>query len=115
MMRSPSLLHRAKTGLKILYQYHGVKFPFVLLQRSVLYSTRRWLGPQNFVLGEVTHRYYFHPYSLNNERAVEVALARDFVTDKTGQILEIGNVLANYFNFSHDVVDKYEIAPGVIN
>ena len=34
---------------------------------------------------------------------------------KTGEFLEIGNVLSNYFNFPHDIVDKYEIAPGVIN
>ncbi len=30
-------------------------------------------------------------------------------------ILEIGNVLSNYFSFEHDILDKYEIAKGVIN
>jgi 2-polyprenyl-3-methyl-5-hydroxy-6-metoxy-1,4-benzoquinol methylase len=31
------------------------------------------------------------------------------------KILEIGNVLSHYYNFEHVIVDKYEIANGVIN
>jgi hypothetical protein len=30
-------------------------------------------------------------------------------------ILEVGNVLSNFFRFEHDIVDKYETARGVIN
>jgi hypothetical protein len=30
-------------------------------------------------------------------------------------ILEVGNVLSYYFNFQHDIIDKYEQAAGVIN
>jgi SAM-dependent methyltransferase len=114
-MSSPSLLHKARTGLRILYQYHGLKFPFVLVGRAVQYGTRKWCGPQTFAFAGGTHRYSVHPYSWNNERVVEVALARDFVRGNTGECLEIGNVLSNYFNFPHDVVDKYERAPGVLN
>ena len=34
---------------------------------------------------------------------------------QTARILEVGNVLSHYFPTHHDVVDKYEVAPGVIN
>ncbi len=35
--------------------------------------------------------------------------------NKGKRILEIGNVLSNYYDISHDIVDKYEKAPNVIN
>jgi cyclopropane fatty-acyl-phospholipid synthase-like methyltransferase len=34
---------------------------------------------------------------------------------KNKKILEIGNVLSHYIETAHDVLDKYELAPGVIN
>lgn len=50
------------------------------------------------------------------ERSVEVPLARDVVRRaQPSRMLEIGNVLANYGVRGHDVVDKYEVAPGVAN
>lgn len=30
-------------------------------------------------------------------------------------MLEVGNVLSHYFPIHHDIVDKYEVCPGVIN
>lgn len=52
----------------------------------------------------------------SNERSVEVPLGRAFVQQFAGQrILEVGNVLTHYGPVSHDVLDKYERAPGVIN
>jgi hypothetical protein len=114
-MSSHSTLHKIGTGLRILYRHHGPLFPLILAHRSLLYCSRKMLGPQTFEFAGRTHRYFFHPYSLNNERAVEVALARAFLEGVSGDVLEIGNVLTNYFAFAHDVVDKYEIAPGVIN
>lgn len=51
-----------------------------------------------------------------SERAVELPLIWHIVQQFDGQrILEIGNVLSHYFPTHHDVVDKYERAPGVIN
>ncbi len=51
-----------------------------------------------------------------NERAVEVAFVWDMIKDvNRNRILEVGNVLKHYFNSNHDVVDKYEVAPGVLN
>jgi hypothetical protein len=51
-----------------------------------------------------------------NERAVELPIVMDVVNSNTDKrILEVGNVLPHYFNFSHTVVDKYEVCEGVIN
>ena len=64
------------------------------------------------------HRYH---WTWLNERAVEVPLA-EAVLDAapagpgpSPRVLEVGNVLAHYRPVTHDVVDKYERAPGVRN
>jgi len=51
------------------------------------------------------------------ERAVEVAVARDFLASlpADAEVLEVGNVLARYGHHGHLVVDRYERAPGVVN
>ena len=114
-MSSPGLLHKLKTGVRVLYEWHGPWFPFVAVHRAWSYCAWKLFGPFTFEFAGKARPFFFHPYSLNSERAVEVALARDFLRGQTGTVLEIGNVLAHYFRSSHDVVDKYERAPGVIN
>jgi len=59
------------------------------------------------------HRYN---YAFKNERSVEVPLVWEIIKVYRGKrILEIGNVLSRYFPVSHDVIDKYEKASGVLN
>ncbi|HRN70737.1 MAG TPA: methyltransferase domain-containing protein [Candidatus Woesebacteria bacterium] len=56
---------------------------------------------------------YNNPWK--NERAVEVAIAIDYLKQyKNKNILEVGNVLSNYFPITHDVVDPYDTNPFVI-
>lgn len=51
-----------------------------------------------------------------NERSVELALAYDFLAETApGRTLEVGNVLSHYGLVEHEILDKYEPAPGVIN
>lgn len=51
-----------------------------------------------------------------NERSVELALALDFLASRRGKrTLELGNVLGHYDPVDHDVLDKYEPSPGVVN
>lgn len=51
-----------------------------------------------------------------NERSVELALAHDFLAGTPpGRTLEIGNVMSHYGPVDHDILDRYEEAPGVIN
>ena len=66
----------------------------------------------------VEHRYFFHVYNRTwlNERAVELPVVWRYVQEcPAGRILEVGNVLSHYFRVRHDILDKYEQAPGVVN
>jgi hypothetical protein len=83
-------------------------YPFVAHKR----------GERTFVVGDRTYHYATDHYNRawRNERAVELALGRAFLADVSGRrLLEVGNVLAHYGGGQHDVLDKYEESPGVIN
>lgn len=114
-MTRPSFFFRLRAAFCAGLKTHGIKFPFVVLHRSSIYGWRKNFGPRAFSLSGENHAYVIHPFILDNERAVEVALARDFLAEQTGNILEVGNVLGNFMAFPREVVDKYEVAPGVIN
>jgi hypothetical protein len=114
-MTQPSLKFRIFNAVRISYQFHGIWLPFVILHRLWIYLFRKLLATRTFSFAGKKHRYLVHPYALNNERTIEIAITTGFLRDKTGQILEVGNVLSNYHPFPHDVVDKYELTPGVIN
>jgi SAM-dependent methyltransferase len=71
-----------------------------------------------FVFDGTAYPYFYHPYNniQRNERSIEVPIIWDQVCrSRGGAILEIGNVLSHYFDVSHIIVDKYEVAPGVAN
>lgn len=59
-----------------------------------------------------------HPYNatLTNERAVEIPIARAFLTGCVGEGLEVGNVLGHYDESTpRNIVDKYERGRNVSN
>jgi len=114
-MSSQSFVFKVTNGVRVAYRYHGVWFPFVLCQRSWIYLSRKIFNSRTFVFADTAFHYHIHPYSLDNERTVEVALALDFLRGKSGRGLEVGNVLSYYTPLPHDIVDKYEQSPGVIN
>lgn len=59
---------------------------------------------------------YEHNYTWVNERAVEIPIALDFLRGRSGRGLEFGNVLTRYGgNIGQVVVDKFEVAQGVLN
>jgi hypothetical protein len=65
-----------------------------------------------------TYPYFYRRYnrSFLNERIVEVPIVWDEVKRRPpARVLEIGNVLAHYFPIKHQVLDKYELARGVIH
>lgn len=73
---------------------------------------------RSFVFRGKEYRYFFHPYNLSwmNERAVEIPVIRSEMSGfEEDAILEVGNVLSHYGAVSHEVLDKYEQANGVIN
>lgn len=53
-------------------------------------------------------------HSGENERTVEIPIARWFVGDRQGEGLEVGNVLAHYGPIGHRVIDRYEAGAGII-
>lgn len=84
---------------------------------SFQYYTR--LKPKSlFQYRDKRYSYFYSKYNFTwkNERAIEIPIIYDIVKNNTNKsLLEVGNVLAHYFPTSHDVLDKYETAPGVIN
>ena len=73
---------------------------------------------KNFIFRGKSYRYFYDIINNTwmNERSVEISIVMKMVNENKGKrILEIGNVLSNYYDVPHDVVDKYEKAPNVIN
>lgn len=74
---------------------------------------------RKFFFQGLTFRYFRRAYNRTweNERTVEIPIIYKFIKQNRGKnILEIGNVLSNYYpSLRHDIVDKYEKAPRVIN
>jgi hypothetical protein len=89
-----------------------------LLSPAWHYGHRTTKCPRWFRFRGRKYIYFTHNHNETyaNERTVEVPIVWRMVQRYRGQrILEVGNVLGRYFPFRHDCVDKYEIAPGVIN
>jgi len=78
---------------------------------------RQRLKSRTFNFQENIYNYFCHKYNFtwSNERSIEVPIIWDIVKKSKGKILEVGNVLSHYYSVSHDIVDKYEKAKGVIN
>lgn len=65
-----------------------------------------------------TYEYFYRSYqrTWRNERAVEIPIVwRIVLENRDKRVLEVGNVLAHYFEVSHDLLDKYEEYENVIN
>jgi SAM-dependent methyltransferase len=76
--------------------------------------------PPTFTFRGRIYSYMYHWYGKTYliERAVEIPIAWERVSAaraESKRILEVGNVLSHFFPTDHDVVDKYERAPGVLN
>lgn len=79
------------------------------------------LSKNKFVFTSSKHKefqYFHHPYNDTwaNERRIEIPLIeyymKGFDPKKT---LEVGNVMSHYIKAKHDIVDKYEYDPKIIN
>lgn len=73
--------------------------------------------PGRFTVRGETFDLFHHRYNTTwiNERAVEVPVARRFLEDRGGRVLEVGNVMGHYGPADWDVVDRFEPGPRVRN
>jgi len=100
------IYHVICSGIKLIYDFTYYMF-FVRLRHLALFTFQ----------GQ-TYSYFYSAYSATwkNERAVEIPIVlREIESCRGSTILEVGNVLSQYVHFRHDIVDKYEQSPGVIN
>lgn len=75
-------------------------------------------GHDVFKFQNRSYCYFIHEYNhtWKNERIIEIPIIKKIVDQNiNSDILEVGNVLSHYFDFSHDVIDKYEMGKNVIN
>lgn len=86
--------------------------------RFVKMTLTRWTRAKTFAFDgrDYPYLYHFCNKTWKNERGVEIPIFREILMAHPGKrILEVGHVLGHYFPIHHDVVDKYEVATGVIN
>jgi hypothetical protein len=101
-----------KSGIR--YSFHVNGFRSLLCH---LYC-RKVRRHRTFLVQGDSYNYFdsFGNGTWYNERSVEIPIVMKVVRRYQGRnILEIGNVLSNYFRFDHDILDKYENAKDVIN
>lgn len=86
--------------------------------RSLQMTLTRCIRKNTFHFDGKDYEYLYHPYNRTwkNERGIEIPIFRELLLSYSGKrVLELGNVMSHYVSIHHDIVDKYEVAPGVIN
>ena len=84
--------------------------------RAIKMTLTRLVRDKTFHFDGKTYEYLYHMYNKTwkNERGVEIPIFRELLMRyQHKRVLELGNVLAHYYPVHHDIVDKYEFAPGV--
>ena len=102
---------------KEVFKKRGIFFIFFYGPKVLCYTYLK-KNKKNFTFRDQQYNYFYHIYNCTclNERAIEIPIILEFLKIYQGKnILEVGNVLSHYFQISHDVLDRYEIAEGVIN
>lgn len=76
------------------------------------------LPEKSFIFQGRSLPYLYHRYNMTwaSERCVEVPIARALLANHRPEAtLEVGNVLSHYGQVQHDILDKFERGPRVIN
>ena len=117
ILRRKGVKHTVYWSIVKVYEQVGFRI-FVPASLMYLYRGRRFGNYFEIAGKKYRYLYHRHNYSWRHERCVEVPIIWDLVKKYTGRgknVLEVGNVLINYYPVKHDVLDKYEIARNVIN
>jgi hypothetical protein len=111
VFRSKGIRHLVRSGAdKVMAK------PLIIKAHYRYYRILR--SRRKFLFRSESYPYFYHMYNhtWKNERTVEVPIVWKMVREHPGKpILEIGNVLSHYFPVDHEIVDKFEKGPGVIN
>ena len=97
-------------GIRYAFRFNGIQslLYFIYYRKVRRHNTVLVLGK--------AYRYFDTVKTWYNERAIEIPIVMEMVKKYQGtNILEIGNVLSNHVRFEHDILDKYEIAKGIMN
>jgi len=97
-------------GIRYAFRFNGIQslLYFIYYRKVRRHNTVLVLGK--------AYRYFDTVKTWHGERAVEIPIVMEMVRKYQGtNILEIGNVLSNHVRFEHDILDKYEIAKGIMN
>jgi SAM-dependent methyltransferase len=76
------------------------------------------LPHKSFQFKGATYECFYHGYNMTwaGERMIEVPIAKSYLDQYGGKdVLEVGNVLSHYFPVVHDILDKFERGPRIIN
>ncbi|MBU3913364.1 MAG: hypothetical protein KKE50_04685 [Nanoarchaeota archaeon] len=92
-------------------------FYLVVLWRVFVNYIVRFFRNDTFVFQNKRYKYFYDAYNHTwaNERAIEIPIILGELRKSKVQFLEIGNVLGHYVDIPHEVIDKYDVSPGVIN
>lgn len=96
----------------------STKITRLVVDYAALYFFKIFRKNRKFTFNKKRYKYFYHIYNrtVASERVVEIPIAVSIIEKyKNKRILEMGNVLSHYIETAHDVLDKYELAPGVIN
>lgn len=97
---------------------YGFKSVIIFAKRIFEYLYYIFFKRDNFIFDNKRINYFYHLYNttFRKERIIEIPIIMFLLKEYKGrEILEVGNVLNHYIKFKHDVVDKYEVYPEVIN
>src|SRR5919109_776613 len=104
---------------RLLQVAQGIRYAFGFTGfQCLLYFIycRKILRHNTFIIFGKTYHYFDSSKTWIGERAVEIPIVMEMVREYQGtNILEVGNVLSHHIQFEHDILDKYEIAKGVLN
>ena len=103
--------------LKAVYKREGLVSLVKKILTYIIYKINYTIFNRFFIFHGNKYHYFINMYnSVISERVVEIPFAKEFLLRNRGKdVLEIGNVLSHYFSFNHEIVDKYEMNPSVIN
>ncbi|MGQ9512506.1 tetratricopeptide repeat protein [Thermodesulfitimonas sp.] len=110
---SPAVTRKILELLFLLLDLHQPEVKATLSQNLERYSKAF-----TFEFREQSYYYFYHHdnRTWENEAAVEIPIIWRIVKESQDKrILEVGNVLSRYFPVSHDILDKYEKALGILN